>query len=305
MLVTIIIIIIILDSRTRHWRRSYCNRRKDSASLTTSCWSLLCFHRLQANSFCFVLHADMLIIRGILLAAWLLPKQPPTRKCLFQGDKESTYKNNDYLSKICKNLMIELTSTSRIFLRPLLTPRWECGGPSPIALPISPSFDIKEAWTLYLGSQIWRRTRFPICLVSAFLINLSFLIKPFLTSKSQTLMFGVWPLKHWAHGLCTSNTTAHFKKVLLPSFRELKKERGPLYSCPQTLKLVLWTVMVGKWTIDNPEGAAVESLLDWLGKFSLYSSFLKLTSIENTMYSSRPLLWGHTVNLHTQVNLET
>lgn len=61
--------------------------------------------------------------------------------------------------------------------------------------------------------------------------------------------------------------------------------------------------MVGKWTIDNPEGTAVESLLDWLGKFSLYSSFLKSTSIENTMYSLRQLLWGHTVNLHIPVYL--
>lgn len=165
----------------------------------------------------------MLIITGILLAAWLLPKQPLTRKCLFQGDKESAYKNYDYLPKICKNLMIELTSTSRLFLRPLLTPR----GQSPITLPISSSFDIKEAWALFLGSQIWRSTRSLICLVSAFSID-----KPFLTSKGQTLMFGVRPLKHQAHGLCTSNTTAHFKKISLPSFQELKKERGSTLFLP-------------------------------------------------------------------------
>lgn len=52
------------------------NKVKYSVPLTPSCSSLHCSHSLQANSLCFVLHVDTLIIRGILLASWVLPKPP-------------------------------------------------------------------------------------------------------------------------------------------------------------------------------------------------------------------------------------
>lgn len=55
-----------------------CNRVKCSDSLTWSRLSLLCSHGLQVNSFCLVLHVDMLITIGILLATWILQKQPLT-----------------------------------------------------------------------------------------------------------------------------------------------------------------------------------------------------------------------------------
>lgn len=61
--------------------------------------------------------------------------------------------------------------------------------------------------------------------------------------------------------------------------------------------------MEEKWTTDNTEGTAVRMLHDWPGKFSLYFSFLKLTSIKNTMYSSKQRLLGHTVNLYIPVYL--
>ena len=84
------------------------NRVKCLASLTPPCLSLLCSHGLQVNSFWLVLHIDMLIIRGILLVAWVLQKQPLTRKYL--SDTIRKYiKSNDYLSKFYGNLLTKLT----------------------------------------------------------------------------------------------------------------------------------------------------------------------------------------------------
>lgn len=43
---------------------------KAQSLFTPSCSSLWCRHGLQANSYCLVLHINMLIIRRILLASW-------------------------------------------------------------------------------------------------------------------------------------------------------------------------------------------------------------------------------------------
>lgn len=46
-----------------------CNRMKCWASSIPSCSILLSSHGLQVDNFCLVLHLDVLIIRGVLLAA--------------------------------------------------------------------------------------------------------------------------------------------------------------------------------------------------------------------------------------------
>lgn len=103
------------------------NRMKCLVFLTPSWSSLLCSQGLQANSSCFVLHTYMLIIREILLMTW--------------GDKGYMYS----LSKICRNLMTRLTTTSTIFSDPCWHPD-VCVGQSSFAPPISP---LKEAPTLH------------------------------------------------------------------------------------------------------------------------------------------------------------
>lgn len=98
-----------------------CNRVKHSASLTPFC----------SNLYAVFLHRDMMI-RGILLAAWVVQKQPIAKICLSWGDGENMYKSNDCLSKICRSLWLDsnqLESKNReqsyftVFLRPLLVPR--------------------------------------------------------------------------------------------------------------------------------------------------------------------------------------
>lgn len=98
-----------------------CNRVKHSASLTPFC----------SNLYAVFLHRDMMI-RGILLAAWVVQKQPIAKICLSWGDGGNMYKSNDCLSKICRSLWLDsnqLESKNReqsyftVFLRPLLVPR--------------------------------------------------------------------------------------------------------------------------------------------------------------------------------------
>lgn len=121
---------------------------KCSASLTPSCSSPLCSQGLQDNSF---LHIDMLIITGILFAAWVLQKQFHTGKCLEWGDTGSMY---------------------LLFIKDLREPHdwthFKAGqhtkhnlSPSPaetqlsvivshlLPLPFPHARDIKEAWPLY------------------------------------------------------------------------------------------------------------------------------------------------------------
>ena len=54
-----------------------CNRMEFLVSLTLFCSTQCCSHDLQANSSCFVLNVDMLIISKILLVASVFQKQPP------------------------------------------------------------------------------------------------------------------------------------------------------------------------------------------------------------------------------------
>lgn len=83
----------------------------------------------------------MLIIKEILLSAWVLPKQPLNRKYLFQGDEVSVY----CLSEICRNLTTGLTSARVNRLSKHNLPGTPAGtqtpavsGQSPLATPNSP-----------------------------------------------------------------------------------------------------------------------------------------------------------------------
>ena len=87
---------------------------KYSVSLTPSCSSLLCSHGLHANSFCLALHMDMLTIRGILLAVWILQKHPLPEGASPKEIREVCQNNDDCLQKICRNLMTRLTSTDQV-----------------------------------------------------------------------------------------------------------------------------------------------------------------------------------------------
>lgn len=138
------------------WLDSWGDRVKGSASLAASCSSLCCSHGFPANSFCMVLHIDMLIIRGMPLAPCILQdSQSLTKKCPSWGDKGTMYKNN-CLSRICRDLMTELTSTRVNRLRtkkfrnlPQTPAGARCLPSSVTSCPYYfPSLDIKEAWIL-------------------------------------------------------------------------------------------------------------------------------------------------------------
>ena len=158
---------------------SHYNRVQCWASLNPSCSSLLCFHGLQADSFCLVLYVDRFIIRGILLAAWVVQKQPFTRKCL-----GSMYKKNDCLSKDLqeahnqthinysqqsKNKEVSQSSSDPCCCLDI------CGDQSPFAPPIPPPLDRKETWTLWFLKMNLRIRSF-IFSLGAFLINKIFFL---------------------------------------------------------------------------------------------------------------------------------
>ena len=97
-----------LKRRVEIWVLPTCNKVTCSASPTPSCSSLLCPLGLQVKG---ILCIDMLLIRRILLAAWVLLKWPLTSRCLSPAANPSMYKNNYCLSKICRNLMTRLKLT--------------------------------------------------------------------------------------------------------------------------------------------------------------------------------------------------
>lgn len=61
-----------------------------------------------------------------------------------------------------------------------------CSPLSPLALAISSSLDITEAWTLYFTRWIWGTSHFPIFSFGTFLHN-----KAFFTPNSDVLSFGL------------------------------------------------------------------------------------------------------------------
>lgn len=159
-----------------------CNRVKHSASLTAFC----------SNLYAVFLHRDMMI-RGILLAAWVVQKQPIAKICLSWGDGGNMYKSNDYQKFAGVSDWIQINWSQRTgnkaISRSSSDPFWYpeiCSPLSPLALAISSSLDITEAWTLYFTRWIWGTSHFPIFSFGTFLHN-----KAFFTPNSDILRFGL------------------------------------------------------------------------------------------------------------------
>lgn len=114
------------------------------------------------------------------------------------GDKENRYKNNDWISKICRSLTTRLTLTRAIFLGSPYAWRHSdvCSPQSPCDPLISPPLHIKAKILYFLKMNV--RTRSPIYLADTVSIN-----KSFLHPNSDVLSFDL--SKHQAHRVWIGN----------------------------------------------------------------------------------------------------
>ena len=152
---------------------------------------------------------DILIVGGILFRHEFLQNQLLAGRCLTRGEEEictkimivyqrfagATRPDSDQLESAYQEQRDLEVSSSDPCWCPDVCDCW-----SPLAPPIFPSFDMKEAWPLL--SEAWFEA--PLCLPYSLLAAVASLInKLFLTPNSDVLSFGL--SKCQTHGLWTSN----------------------------------------------------------------------------------------------------